>query len=78
MEMNWQLQYVIAFITISNQLEGEEAVNAHRMLREEYGVSREEWKMLSRMVLREGKIAIARIAAVTDRLKERAQDQEVK
>ncbi len=76
--MNWQLQYVIAFITISNQLEGEEAVNAHRMLREEYGVSREEWKMLSRMVLREGKIAIARIAAVTDRLKERAQDQEVK
>ena len=41
--MNWQLQYVIAFITLSNQVHGENAVLAHRLLRAEYGVSRKEW-----------------------------------
>ena len=38
-EMNWQLQYVIAFITLSQQVHGENAVLAHRLLRAEYGVS---------------------------------------
>ena len=75
--MNWRFQYVIAFITISNQLHGEEAVRAHRMLREEYGVSREEWKEFSRMVVQEGKIATARIAEIIARLNKRSQDQEV-
>ena len=41
--MNWQLQYVIAFITLSNQVHGENAVLAHRLLRAEYGVSSKEW-----------------------------------
>ncbi len=75
--MNWKLQYVIAFMTISNNLEGENVVIAHRMLREEYGVTREEWRSLTREMIREGKIAVARIAAITDRLKERSEDQEV-
>ena len=62
--MNWRLQYVIAFITISIALEGKEAERAHKMLMEEYGVSKEEWKAFSRMVIQEGRIANARIVAI--------------
>tara|TARA_B100000029_G_scaffold343920_1_gene336344 strand:- start:396 stop:626 length:231 start_codon:yes stop_codon:yes gene_type:complete len=75
--MNWRLQYVIAFITISTQLEGEEAVWAHKLLREEYGVSREEWVGFSRMVIQEGKIVTARIEEIIAQVNKRSQDQEV-
>ena len=75
--MNWKLQYVIAFITLSNQVHGENAVLAHRLLREEYGVSREEWSNFTKMVIEEGKIATARLLRILARFQERPQDQEV-
>lgn len=75
--MNWKLQYVIAFITLSQQVHGENAVLAHRLLREEYGVSREEWSNFTKMVIEEGKIATARLLRILARLQERPQDQEV-
>jgi hypothetical protein len=75
--MNWKLQYVIAFITLSQQVHGENAVLAHRLLREEYGVSREEWSNFTKMVIEEGKIATARLLRILARFQERPQDQEV-
>ena len=42
-------------------MHGENAVLAHRLLREEYGVSREEWSNFTKMVIEEGKIATARL-----------------
>ena len=75
--MNWQLQYVIAFITLSNQVHGENAVLAHRLLRAEYGVSRKEWSNFSKMVVEEGKIANARLLRILAKLESRPQDQEV-
>ena len=75
--MNWQLQYVIAFITLSNQVHGENAVLAHRLLRAEYGVSRKEWSNFSKMVVEEGKIANARLLRILAKLEPRPQDQEV-
>ena len=75
--MNWKLQYVIAFITLSNQVHGENAVLAHRLLREEYGVSRKEWSNFTKMVIEEGKIATARLLRILARFQERPQDQEV-
>ncbi len=65
--MNWRMQYVIAFITMSIVMQGEDAsvlVIAHKLLREEYGVSREEWKNFSRLVVQEGKIVNQRIAEI--------------
>jgi len=75
--MNWQLQYVIAFITLSNQVHGENAVLAHRLLRAEYGVSRKEWSNFAKMVVEEGKIANARLLRILANLESRPQDQEV-
>ena len=75
--MNWKLQYVIAFITLSQQVHGENAVLAHRLLREEYGVSREEWSNFTKMVIEEGKIATARLLRILAKLETRPQDQEV-
>ena len=75
--MNWKLQYVIAFITLSNQVHGENAVLAHRLLREEYGVSRGEWSNFTKMVIEEGKIATARLLRILAKLEPRPQDQEV-
>ena len=75
--MNWQLQYVIAFITLSNQVHGENAVLAHRLLRAEYGVSRKEWSNFSKMVVEEGKIANARLLRILAKLESKPQDQEV-
>ena len=75
--MNWKLQYVIAFITLSQQVHGENAVLAHRLLREEYGVSREEWSNFTKMVIEEGKIATARLLRILANLEPRPQDQEV-
>ena len=75
--MNWKLQYVIAFITLSNHVHGENAVLAHRLLREEYGVSREEWSNFTKMVIEEGKIATARLLRILAKLEPRPQDQEV-
>ena len=75
--MNWKLQYVIAFITLSQQVHGENAVLAHRLLREEYGVSRKEWSNFTKMVIEEGKIATARLLRILARFQERPQDQEV-
>ena len=75
--MNWKLQYVISFITLSQQVHGENAVLAHRLLREEYGVSREEWSNFTKMVIEEGKIATARLLRILARFQERPQDQEV-
>ena len=75
--MNWQLQYVFAFITLSNQVHGENAVLAHRLLRAEYGVSRKEWSNFAKMVVEEGKIANARLLRILANLESRPQDQEV-
>jgi|TARA_B100000959_G_C14842263_1_gene566559 hypothetical protein len=75
--MNWKLQYVISFITLSQQVHGENAVLAHRLLREEYGVSREEWSNFTKMVIEEGKIATARLLRILAKLEPRPQDQEV-
>jgi hypothetical protein len=75
--MNWKLQYVIAFITLSQQVHGENAVLAHRLLREEYGVSREECSNFTKMVIEEGKIATARLLRILAKLEPRPQDQEV-
>ena len=75
--MNWQLQYVIAFITLSNQVHGENAVLAHRLLRAEYGVSRKEWRNYAKKVVEEGKIANARLLRILAKLEPRPQDQEV-
>ena len=75
--MNWKLQYVISFITLSQQVHGENAVLAHRLLREEYGVSREEWSNFAKMVVKEGKIATARLLRIIAKLEPRPQDQEV-
>ena len=75
--MTWQLQYVIAFITLSNQVHGENAVLAHRLLRAEYGVSRKEWSNFVKMVVEEGKIANARLLRILAKLEPRPQDQEV-
>ena len=75
--MNWQLQYVIAFITLSNQVHGENAVLAHRLLRAEYGVSRKEWSNFVKMVVEEGKIANARLLRILAKLESKPQDQEV-
>ena len=75
--MNWRIQYVIAFITLSNQVHGENAVLAHRLLRAEYGVSRKEWSNFAKMVVEEGKIANARLLRILAKLKPRPQDQEV-
>jgi len=75
--MNWQLQYVIAFITLSNQVHGENAVLAHRLLRAEYGVSRKEWSNFAKMVVEEGKIANARLLRIFAKLESKPQDQEV-
>ena len=75
--MNWQLQYVIAFITLSNQVHGENAVLAHRLLRAEYGVSRKEWSNFTKMVVEEGKIANARLLRILAMLESKPQDQEV-
>ena len=75
--MNWKLQYVISFITLSQQVHGENAVLAHRLLRAEYGVSREEWSNFAKMVVKEGKIANARLLGILAKLKPRPQDQEV-
>tara|TARA_B100000029_G_scaffold100950_1_gene91161 strand:- start:715 stop:945 length:231 start_codon:yes stop_codon:yes gene_type:complete len=75
--MNWQLQYVIAFITLSNQVHGENAVLAHRLLRAEYGVSRKEWSNFAKMVVEEGKIANARLLRILAKLESKPQDQEV-
>ena len=75
--MNWKLQYVISFITLSQQVHGENAVLAHRLLREEYGVSREEWSNFVKMVVAEGKIANARLLRILAKLEPRPQDQEV-
>ena len=66
--MNWRMQYVIAFITMSIVMQDEDnstCTIAHRMLREEYGVSKEEWKEFSRLMIQEGKIVTQTIAAVS-------------
>ena len=38
------------------------------MLREEYGVSKEEWKEFSRLMIQEGKIVTQRIAEITAKI----------
>ena len=75
--MNWRIQYVIAFITLSNQVHGENAVLAHRLLRAEYCVSSKEWSNFVKMVVAEGKIANARLLRILAKLEPRPQDQEV-
>jgi len=75
--MNWRIQYVIAFITLSQQVHGENAVLAHRLLAAEYGVSRKEWSNFAKMVVEEGKIANARLLRILAKLESRPQDQEV-
>ena len=69
--MNWRMQYVIAFITMSIVMQDEDnstCTIAHRMLREEYGVSKEEWKEFSRLMIQEGKIVTQRIAEITAKI----------
>jgi hypothetical protein len=81
MEMNWQLQYVIAFVMLSMmQLDASKEIRTkgQELLRKEFGISKEEWVVFTKQVLREGKILNARLLAITAQLAAGINPEEVK
>ena len=79
--MNWQLQYVIGFVMLSmmQQDSSEEIrIKSQELLRKEFGVSKEEWVVFTKQVVREGKILNARLLAITAQLVAGISPEEVK
>ena len=79
--MNWQLQYVIGFVMLSMmQQDSSEEIKAksQELLRKEFGVSKEEWVVFTKQVVREGKILNARLLAITAQLVAGISPEEVK
>ena len=79
--MNWQLQYVIGFVMLSMmQQDSSEEIKAksQELLRKEFGVSKEEWVVFTKQVVREGKILNARLLAITAQLAAGINPEEVK
>ena len=79
--MNWQLQYVIGFVMLSmmQQDSSEEIkIKSQELLRKEFGVSKEEWIVFTKQVVREGKILHARLLAITAQLAAGINPEEVK
>ena len=79
--MNWQLQYVIAFVMLSMmQQDSSEEIKtkSQELLRKEFGISKEEWAIFTKQVLREGKILNARLLAITAQLVAGISPEEVK
>ena len=79
--MNWQLQYVIGFVMLSMmQQDSSEEIKIKRqeLLRKEFGVSKEEWVVFTKQVVREGKILNARLLAITAQLVAGISPEEVK
>ena len=69
--MNWQLQYVIGFVMLSTMevdMSEEIRTKSQELLRKEFGISKEEWVVFTKQVLREGKILNARLLAITAQL----------
>lgn len=79
--MNWQLQYVIAFVMLSmttQDMSKELREKSQELLRKEFGISKEEWVVFTKQVLREGKILNARLLAITAQLVAGISPEEVK
>ena len=69
--MNWQLQYVIGFVMLSmttQDMSKELREKSQELLRKEFGISKEEWIVFTKQVVREGKILNARLLAITAQL----------
>jgi len=81
MEMNWQLQYVIGFVMLSTMevdMSEEIRTKSQELLRKEFGISKEEWIVFTKQVVREGKILHARLLAITAQLAAGINPEEVK
>ena len=79
--MNWQLQYVIGFVMLSTMdvdMSEEIRTKSQELLRKEFGVSKEEWIVFTKQVVREGKILNARLLAITAQLAAGINPEEVK
>ena len=79
--MNWQLQYVIGFVMLSmttQDMSKELREKSQELLRKEFGISKEEWVVFTKQVLREGKILNARLLAITAQLVAGINPEEVK
>ena len=79
--MNWQLQYVIGFVMLSMmQQDSSEEVRTkgQELLRKEFGISKEECVAFTKQVVREGKILIVRLLAITAQLDAGISPEEVK
>ena len=79
--MNWQLQYVIGFVMLSTMdvdMSEEIRTKGQELLRKEFGISKEEWVVFTKQVLREGKILNARLLAITAQLVAGISPEEVK
>ena len=79
--MNWQLQYVIGFVMLSmttQDMSKELREKSQELLRKEFGISKEEWVVFTKQVLREGKILNARLLAITAQLAAGINQEEVK
>ena len=79
--MNWQLQYVIGFVMLSmttQDMSKELREKSQELLRKEFGISKEEWVIFTKQVLREGKILNARLLAITAQLAAGISPEEVK
>ena len=79
--MNWQLQYVIGFVMLSMmQQDSSEEIRtkSQELLRKEFGISKEEWVVFTKQVVREGKILHARLLAITAQLAAGINPEEVK
>ena len=79
--MNWQLQYVIGFVMLSmttQDMSKELREKSQELLRKEFGISKEEWVVFTKQVLREGKILNARLLAITAQLAAGISPEEVK
>ena len=79
--MNWQLQYVIGFVMLSMmQQDSSEEIKtkSQELLRKEFGISKEEWVIFTKQVVREGKILIVRLLAINAQLDAGISPEEVK
>ena len=79
--MNWQLQYVIGFVMLSTMnvdMSEEIRTKSQELLRKEFGISKEEWIVFTKQVVREGKILNARLLAITAQLVAGISPEEVK
>ena len=79
--MNWQLQYVIGFVMLSTMevdMSEEIRTKSQELLRKEFGISKEEWVVFTKQVVREGKILHARLLAITPQLAAGINPEEVK